>query len=89
MTRNRHPKKEVEKALQRAEELGWKVITPAGHWGRLLCSHENGCVFSISGSPKNEQNEAKRILRKVRRCPHNETESDEEDPETGQDVTGD
>jgi hypothetical protein len=35
MARSRHPNKDIEAAVQYAENQGWRCIA-AGHWGRLL-----------------------------------------------------
>lgn len=63
-----HPKKDVEKTLQYAEEHHFDV----GHvWGVLRC--QSGiCILRVAGTPKNEGNEAKRIRRFVGRCEHEE-----------------
>lgn len=70
MPRARHPKKDVEAALQFAEANGWTVTpTTRGHrWGKAECA--NGCSVSIWSTPKNAQNHAKHIQRAVARCPH-------------------
>ncbi|NNM60388.1 MAG: hypothetical protein HKM04_11330 [Legionellales bacterium] len=56
--RPRHPSKEIEAAIQYAEERGWrykKTGNSAHAWGRLLCPHQEreGCGMSI---PKILQN---------------------------------
>lgn len=69
--RARHPKKDVEQALQYAEDHGWTVEpTQRGHrWGRLKCpKHE--CSTSIWSTPKNPGNFANQIRRAVARCVH-------------------
>jgi len=41
MTRPRHPKPEIEKAIQYAEQVGWSVELSSGHaWGTTLLSAE-------------------------------------------------
>jgi hypothetical protein len=66
----RHPKADVEKALQYADEHEWTVTrTVAGHrWGKAECG--SGCTVSIWSTPKNAGNHAKAIRRAVDRCPH-------------------
>ncbi len=71
--RSRHPKKQVEAALKRAEEAGFRVETGRGHWGRLTCPGGDlgKCPpFSVNGTPANADNETKRVGRFVARCPH-------------------
>lgn len=69
----RHPKKQVEAALKRAERAGMRVDSPRAHWGVLYCpgDDQGRCPpFSINGSPRNPDNEARRIDRWVARCVH-------------------
>jgi hypothetical protein len=71
--RAKHPKKPIEAALERAESWGFRLETNRAHWGILYCpGREAGkCPpFSVNGSPRNADNEAKRIDRFVTRCPH-------------------
>jgi hypothetical protein len=35
--RSKHPKKDVEAALQVAEAAGFRVETGRGHWGVMYC----------------------------------------------------
>ncbi len=69
---SRHQKPDVEKAIQYAEGLGWtRDVRHSGHlWGYVHCG--SGCRVRLSGTPKNEGNEAKRIRRAADRCPHDE-----------------
>ena len=73
--RNKHPKSEVEDALQYAEENGFEVIDNVGHWGRVMCPSrdpDDWCArpLSVWGTPRNPGNHAKQIRRYVDRCPH-------------------
>ena len=71
--RPRHPKKPVEAALKRAESQGFRVETSRGHWGIIYCpGGETGkCPpFSVNGSPRSADNEAKRVDRIITRCAH-------------------
>lgn len=80
MARPRHPKAEVEKAVQYAERLGWRVVMSSGHaWGRMLCPHanRNGCMVSVWSTPKNEGNHARQLRRVVDRCHHPEGDQQE------------
>ncbi len=78
MTRRvRHPKKDVEQALQYGEKDGWTVKqTASGHrWGVAQCSR--GCKVAIWSTPKNPGNHAKRIRTAVNNCPHARPEKEE------------
>ncbi len=69
----KHPKQPVEAALKRAESQGFRVETNRGHWGIVYCpgGEASGCPpFSINGSPRNAENEARRLGRFLARCPH-------------------
>jgi hypothetical protein len=69
----KHPKKPVEAALKRAESQGFRVEANRGHWGIVYCpgGEASRCPpFSINGSPRNAENEARRIDRFLARCPH-------------------
>jgi hypothetical protein len=71
--RARHPKKSVEAALGRAEDQGFRVETNRGHWGIVYCPGKKTgkCPpFSVNGSPRIAENEARRIDRFLARCPH-------------------
>lgn len=71
--RPRHPDTAIEKAVQYAEHLGWRVVMSTGHaWGRLLCPHSSrmGCIISVWSTPRNADNHARHIRRIVDSCPH-------------------
>ena len=73
MTRPRHPKPEIEKAIQYAEGLGWTAELSNGHaWGRLFCpqSTQEGCIVSVWSTPRSPENHARQIRKVVDRCPH-------------------
>jgi hypothetical protein len=59
--RERHPKKDVEKALRFGEEAGWVVsVLHRGHrWGTMVC-RSGSCAESVWSTPKNPTNHAKR-----------------------------
>jgi hypothetical protein len=60
-------------ALQRAESLGFRVQANRGHWGIVYCpgGAAGRCPpFSVNGSPRNAENEARRIDRFLARCSH-------------------
>lgn len=70
--RSRHPKKQIEKAVQYAESLGWRVeLSKKGHaWGRLYCplASRLGCKISVWGTPKDADNHARAIQSAVDNC---------------------
>jgi hypothetical protein len=72
-SRSRHPKKEVEEAVQRAEARGWRVKLGSGHcWATLRCprTERSGCQFIVFSTPRNPGNHAKRILQALDDCDH-------------------
>jgi len=76
MTRNRHPKPEVEAALKHAEECGWRVEQGGAHaWGKMYCPYNDDscrcgeyCITSIWSTPKNAGNHGKQLRRAVDNC---------------------
>jgi hypothetical protein len=70
--KDRHADKDIRKAIEDAEDAGWKTdkSTGAGHrWGTLSCG--NGCAVAIAGTPRRPSDIAKRIREAVRKCDHN------------------
>jgi len=88
MQRKAHSKQEVEKALQYAEESGWRVEVGGSHaWGKIYCPYNDKrcrcgefCIASIWSSPRNAGNHARQIRRVVDNCivRKGENSSDEE-----------
>lgn len=82
MTRNRHPKKEVEEAIRYAEEFGWQIEVGGSHaWGKMKCPYNEKecrcgkfCIASIASTPRNAANHAKQIRKVVDNC----TEKDDD-----------
>ena len=76
MTRRRHSKKEIEDAIQYAEQHNWRIETGGGHaWGKMYCPTNNKtcrcgefCITSINSTPKSPANHAKQIRRVVDNC---------------------
>jgi hypothetical protein len=71
--RPRHPKKEVEDAVQEAEAAGWMVTISRGHaWGILRCPFgaRGGCQMSVWSTPTVPAAHASDIRRRVAKCPH-------------------
>ena len=85
MPRVRHPKQEVEKALQYAESNGWRVEIGGSHaWGRMYCPYNDSscrcgefCITSIWSTPQNPANHAKQLRRVVENCTGTGAEEDE------------
>jgi hypothetical protein len=76
ISRPRHPKPAIEKAVRYAEALGWRVVLSGGHaWGRLFCprSSRDGCIISIWSTPRSPENHARQIRNRVDACPHGST----------------
>ena len=67
-SRPRHKCSDVEKVLKQLEKLGWIIVYPSGHWGRIECP--DGCFLAVGGTPKNCGNLAKRVRRTAQKCPH-------------------
>lgn len=79
MSRPRHPDKHIEKAVQYAERLSWRVVLSKGHpWGRILCPHaeRGGCMVGIWSTPRNTENHARHIMREVDMCPHKKADQE-------------
>lgn len=78
MARARHPHKEIEAAVQHAEDLGWRVFVGGAHaWGFLYCPHEarDGCIVEVYSTPRNPEGHARRIRKRIDRCPHGPEEA--------------
>jgi len=82
MSRSRHPDKHIERAIQAAESIGWRVEMSSGHaWGHLLCPERTreGCIVAVWSTPRNPENHARHLLREIDLCPHCDDEAAEED----------
>ncbi|VAX38729.1 hypothetical protein MNBD_PLANCTO02-1390 [hydrothermal vent metagenome] len=69
----RHPNKHIQKSIQYAKSLGWRFKLSDGHaWGRLLCPEKSlaGCIISVWSTPRNSENHARQLVRKIKNCPH-------------------
>lgn len=64
----RHPKPAVRAALEELIAAGGWVLRKGGHWGVLTCTYSCKCQISVNGSPRDEVDHAKHLLRKARRC---------------------
>jgi hypothetical protein len=73
MARPRHQNKEIEAAVRWAESLGWRFIKGRGHvWGILLCpaALRAGCRVRVDSTPRDPENHANDLRRRIGRCPH-------------------
>jgi hypothetical protein len=89
MSRPRHPNKHIDRAIQYAEQLGWRVELSNGHpWGKILCPHaaRDGCTVIINSTPKNPENHARHVQRDIDLCPHYEKPSDGNEEESGENL---
>jgi len=88
VARRKHPNKDIEASIRYAERHGWRLEKPgnsAHAFGSLLCPHNdatcrNGlfCRTSIYGTPRNAENYAKQIKRRVDKCRHQALLPDEQ-----------
>lgn len=71
MARPRHSKKAVEAVVRYAESLGWRVKLGSGHnWAQLLCPYgHQACRHGVYSTPRNPENHAQALRRKIDRCP--------------------
>jgi hypothetical protein len=70
--RDRHPDKDIRKAIADAQRAGWTAeqAKGAGHrWGTLSCGH--GCEVAIWSTPRRPSDIAKRIREAIKKCDHN------------------
>jgi hypothetical protein len=64
---DRHPNKDIRKAIKEAEDAGWQVEKNRGkghRWGTLFCVH--GCKLGVWSTPRQPDTIAKRIREKVK-----------------------
>jgi len=86
MARKRHPRKEIEAAIQYAEMQGWIVVEGRGHcWGVLRCPWNDTecrcgafCITSVWSTPRVPENEARKIKRVIDGCMHRKDADGEE-----------
>jgi hypothetical protein len=76
MARSRHPNKEIEAAVQHAEDKGWRITSSKGHaWGKMYCPFNDPecrcglhCITSIWSTPRKPEGHARDLRRKVDKC---------------------
>ncbi len=85
MPRTKHPKKEVEDALEHAEANGWRVDVGGSHaWGKIYCPYNDDecrcgefCITSVWSTPKNPGNHARQLKRVVDNCTTHKEQADD------------
>lgn len=85
MARSKHPKPEIEAAIQNAEAQGWTVKEGGSHaWGRMFCPYNDEtcrcgefCISSIWSTPKNPGNHGKQLRRVVDNCAREKAKQEE------------
>ncbi len=76
----KHPKKEIREAIDYAQKHDWTIEKSNSHahiWGKMLCKYNDSscrcgkhCITSISSTPPNPSNHARKLKRIVRNCTH-------------------
>lgn len=67
---DRHPKKEVQDAIEYAESNGWRFEAASGHaWARGYCRCGECRIISVWSTPASPGNHGRQIRRAVDRCP--------------------
>lgn len=69
----RHPKKEVQEALEEICADGWfQLETHRSHWGVLKCGHHQrtGCQIWVNGTPESAGGHANKLRRLASNCMH-------------------
>lgn len=68
----RHPKKEVQEAIEEITADGWFRLEPGGHWGVLLCGRRDrdGCRLYVNATPQNPGDHANKLRRQALNCTH-------------------
>lgn len=78
MPAKRHPKKEVQDAIEAVlSDPRWR-LEEGGHWRFLLCDRRrrDGCRISIHATPQSAGSHAARIIRESLKCPHRAQEDE-------------
>lgn len=75
MTASKHPKKEVQEAIEYAVSENWRIIE-TGNSSHAFCrlygpeKSRDGCKVSVWSTPRNEKGHARQIKRQIDRCRH-------------------
>ena len=71
-----HPNKHIREAIDYAEDHGWQFEKASGQAhisGTIYCSHgHRDCLMFIHSTPRKPEDHARRICRKVQRCPNHD-----------------
>ena len=68
-----HPNKHIREAIKYALAKGWRLTKSHGHvWGQLWCPEQSrdGCIIRVFSTPRDAENHAKFIRRRVDGCLH-------------------
>ncbi len=71
--KDRHPDKDIRKAIADAQRAGWTTERAKGmghRWGTLSCGR--GCEVAIWSTPRRPSTIAKRIREAVKKCDHSQ-----------------
>ena len=76
MSPKKHPNKAIRDAIAEAVASGWSLVEAGGSahcFCRLRCGipEHSDHMMSVWSTPKNPENHARQILRKVRQCKPN------------------
>ena len=69
--RDRHPDKDIRKAIKDAQRSGWTAEQAKGtghRWGTLSCGQ--GCEVAVWSTPRRPGDIAKRIREAIKKCEH-------------------
>jgi hypothetical protein len=83
VARSRHPKKDIEAAIQYAEDHGWRVLEGGSHvCGFLYCPERTraGCRLHVFSTPRNPFAHARDLRRGVDACQHEAGDQPEDQP---------
>jgi hypothetical protein len=72
---DRHPKKEIQSAIEYALQRGWRFTKGGPHahiYGKPYCpkTARDGCRINVYSTPRSPTNHANHIRRRIDRCPH-------------------
>lgn len=76
MAAKKHPRPEVNDAINYAESKGWRIEIGGSHaWGKMYCPYDSDecrcgefCITSIWSTPRSAGNHARQIRRVVDNC---------------------
>ena len=68
-----HPNKHIREAIEHAISRGWRFVPSKGRPFGILyrpAGTRDGHHFTVASTPRNPEDHAKDLRRKVDRCPH-------------------